>query len=106
MKARVHVMLKNGALEPQGEAVRHALCTFGVGGGNGGHNGLRSIDAHIGKDYYRVRIGIGKPENKQAVANFVLSDFPKKDKEHLEYIIDISSLDCGTSIVKMKNKNE
>jgi PTH1 family peptidyl-tRNA hydrolase len=64
---------------------------YKIGGGNGGHNGLRSIDAHIGKDYYRIRIGIGKPENKHAVANFVLSDFPKADMENLEYILDIST---------------
>lgn len=64
---------------------------YKIGGGNGGHNGLKSIDACIGKDYYRVRIGIGKPKNKGDVANFVLSDFPKADKENLEKIINISA---------------
>ena len=58
------------------------------GGGHGGHNGLRSIDSHMGKDYYRVRIGIGKPDNKVDVANFVLSDFSKSQKETLEEILD------------------
>ncbi len=58
------------------------------GGGHGGHNGLRSIDSHMGKDYYRVRIGIGKPDNKVDVANFVLSDFPKLQNETLEEILD------------------
>ncbi len=60
------------------------------GGGHGGHNGLRSVDAHIGKDYIRVRIGIGKPEHKSDIANFVLSDFPKSQKESLETILNIS----------------
>ncbi len=60
------------------------------GGGHGGHNGLRSIDSHIGKEYIRVRIGIGKPDNKDDVANFVLSDFPKSQKNTLEEIIDTS----------------
>ena len=64
---------------------------YKLGGGNGGHNGLKSIDACIGKDYYRVRIGIGKPKEKANVANFVLSDFPKADKENLEKIINISA---------------
>jgi len=63
---------------------------YKMGGGHGGHNGLRSIDAHIGKDYYRVRIGIGKPDNKDDVANFVLSDFPKSQQDILEEILDVS----------------
>ena len=63
---------------------------YKLGGGHGGHNGLRSIDAHIGKDYYRVRIGIGKPDFKGDVANFVLSDFPKSQKESLDSILDTS----------------
>ena len=46
-----------------------------TGGGNGGHNGLRSLDAHIGPDYRRVRIGIGHPGNKDLVTPYVLSDF-------------------------------
>ncbi len=62
---------------------------YKIGGGHGGHNGLRSIDAHMGKDYYRVRIGIGKPDYKGDVASFVLSDFPKPQKDALEEILDI-----------------
>jgi PTH1 family peptidyl-tRNA hydrolase len=54
---------------------------FKRGGGHGGHNGLKSIDSHIGKDYTRVRMGVGKPEHKSQVANFVLSDFsPEEEK--------------------------
>lgn len=60
---------------------------FKLGGGHGGHNGLRSIDACIGKDYVRVRIGIGKPENKGDVANYVLSNFSKSEFEALENIV-------------------
>jgi len=63
---------------------------YKVGGGHGGHNGLRSIDAHVGKDYYRVRIGIGKPERKEDVSNFVLSDFSKLQKDKLEEILEIA----------------
>lgn len=46
-----------------------------TGGGAGGHNGLRSIDATIGKEYHRIRIGVGHPGNKDAVSDYVLSDF-------------------------------
>jgi len=60
---------------------------FKVGGGHGGHNGLRSIDSHIGKDYVRIRVGIGKPENKGDVANYVLSDFSKEELLKLNEII-------------------
>ena len=60
---------------------------FKNGGGHGGHNGLRSIDEHIGKDYTRIRIGIGKPQNKKDVADFVLSNFSKNESNYLEDII-------------------
>jgi PTH1 family peptidyl-tRNA hydrolase len=50
-----------------------------VGGGNAGHNGLRSISAHIGNDYKRVRLGIGHPGDKALVYQFVLSDFAKSE---------------------------
>ena len=69
---------------------------FKLGGGHGGHNGLRSIDDHIGRDYIRVRIGIGKPEHKKDVANYVLSDFSKEEFEKLDDIIRhcIKSIDA------------
>ena len=54
-------------------------CRVKVGGGNAGHNGLRSISAHIGNDYKRVRLGIGHPGDKALVHNFVLSDFAKSE---------------------------
>ena len=50
-----------------------------VGGGNAGHNGLRSITAHIGNDYKRVRLGIGHPGDKELVYPYVLSDFAKAE---------------------------
>lgn len=60
---------------------------FKIGGGHGGHNGLKSIDAHIGKEYIRVRIGIGKPQDKADVANYVLNNFSKEELNKLEDII-------------------
>ncbi|MGB5867922.1 MAG: aminoacyl-tRNA hydrolase [Arcobacteraceae bacterium] len=69
---------------------------FKVGGGHGGHNGLRSIDSHVGKDYTRIRVGIGKPENKSDVADYVLSNFSKEEFLQLDEIIDhiIKSIDA------------
>lgn len=58
------------------------------GGGNGGHNGIRSIDAHLGKDYWRVRIGIGRPEHKDDVTNYVLGDFSKTEWQVQEKMLD------------------
>ncbi len=50
-----------------------------IGGGNAGHNGLRSITQHVGNDYKRVRIGIGHPGDKALVYNYVLRDFAKDE---------------------------
>ncbi len=55
-----------------------------TGGGHAGHNGLRSIHGHIGPDYDRVRMGIGHPGHKDAVAGYVLRDFPKADADWLD----------------------
>ena len=55
-----------------------------VGGGIAGHNGLRSISAHIGNDYRRVRIGVGHPGIKELVHGHVLSDFAKSDRPWVE----------------------
>ena len=51
------------------------------GGGHGGHNGLRDIDRHMGKDYWRVRIGVGRPHTKEDVHKWVLNDFSRHDKD-------------------------
>ena len=55
-----------------------------TGGGVAGHNGLRSISAHVGNDYRRVRIGIGHPGVKELVHPYVLSDFAKSDREWVD----------------------
>ncbi len=52
-----------------------------TGGGNAGHNGLRSISAHLENDYQRVRIGVGHPGSKDAVAHYVLNDFAKSERD-------------------------
>ncbi len=59
-----------------------------TGGGHGGHNGIKSIDAHCGKDYRRVRIGIGHPGIKEMVTHHVLGDFAKADRDWLDPLLD------------------
>ncbi len=59
-----------------------------VGGGNAGHNGLRSITAHMGNEYNRVRIGVGHPGVKDAVAHYVLHDFAKVEYAWLDPLLD------------------
>jgi peptidyl-tRNA hydrolase, PTH1 family len=62
-----------------------------VGGGIAGHNGLRSITAHVGNDYRRVRIGVGHPGAKDLVEHYVLSDFAKSERPWVDAMIDILS---------------
>lgn len=65
-----------------------------VGGGNGGHNGIRSIDPQIGQDYKRVRLGIGHP-GKEFVTNHVLGDFAKADAQWLDPLLDALAANAG-----------
>ncbi len=59
-----------------------------TGGGNAGHNGLRSISEHVGNDYRRVRIGVGHPGSKELVHGYVLSDFAKSERPWVEAMSD------------------
>jgi len=60
-----------------------------TGGGNAGHNGLRSISAHVGNDYRRVRIGVGHPGAKELVHAYVLNDFAKSERDWVEALCGI-----------------
>jgi peptidyl-tRNA hydrolase, PTH1 family len=60
-----------------------------LGGGEGGHNGLRSLSKSLGgKDYVRVRFGIGRPPGRQDPADYVLSDFSAAERKELEFLVD------------------
>ena len=65
------------------------------GGGHAGHNGLRSIHAHIGPDYGRVRIGVGPPGDKDEVTGHVLEDFAKADAGWVEKALGVISEHAG-----------
>ncbi|MDR1284680.1 MAG: aminoacyl-tRNA hydrolase [Campylobacteraceae bacterium] len=60
------------------------------GGSSGGHNGLKSVDLHVGDDYTRIRIGVGAPENSQDTAKFVLENFSKDELTCMEKLINYS----------------
>jgi len=95
---------------------------FKLAGGDGGHNGLKSIDSMIGKEYIRCKIGIGKPEHKSAVSNYVLGRFQANEElemnallEHIEKSINKVVVDEPFGIIQARyninpqkdtNKNE
>jgi len=66
-----------------------------TGGGHGGHNGIKSIDAHCGKDYRRMRLGIGHPGAKERVTGHVLGDFAKWDQQWLDKLLDAIADNAG-----------
>lgn len=65
-----------------------------TGGGSGGHNGIKSIDAHCGKDYRRLRLGIGHPGHKERVNHHVLGDFAKADHQWLDPLLEAIGDHC------------
>ena len=81
-------------LEPEDVTVFHdeldlapGKCRAKSGGGHAGHNGLRSLHAHVGDSYHRIRLGIGHPGRKELVAGYVLHDFAKADEDWLDDLI-------------------
>jgi len=86
---------------------------FKKGGGSGGHNGLKSIDDAIGREYLRVRIGVGKPEHGGQVSAYVLQVFSKEEEEEIQrlvaYVVQVckkiptSSLEQIKSLHSIKN---
>ncbi|WP_093803493.1 aminoacyl-tRNA hydrolase [Streptomyces sp. Wb2n-11] len=59
-----------------------------LGGGDNGHNGLKSMTRSMGPDYHRVRFGIGRPPGRMQVADFVLKDFSSTERKELGYFVD------------------
>ena len=89
-------------LEPGNVAVFHdevdlrsAKVRVKIGGSDAGHNGLRSITAHLGNDYKRVRIGVGKPPIKEMVPTHVLSDFAKSERPWVEALCELMADNAG-----------
>ncbi|MEU8181759.1 aminoacyl-tRNA hydrolase [Micromonospora sp. NPDC049044] len=71
------------------------------GGGEGGHNGLRSMSKSLGtKDYARVRFGVGRPPGRQDPADYVLSDFGTAERKELDFLVDRAADVVESVIVK------
>jgi PTH1 family peptidyl-tRNA hydrolase len=75
-----------------------------IGGGHAGHNGLRSIQQHLGPDYFRVRVGIGHPGEKAQVASYVLNNFPKNNEADLSILLESVS-EGFPELIKGKQEN-
>lgn len=90
----VQAALRFYKLTPQDVIVLHdeidlapGKVKYKIGGGHAGHNGLRSIHAHIGPDYARVRLGVGHPGHKDRVPSYVLHDFSKSEQAWLDDVL-------------------
>ncbi|MFV8130933.1 aminoacyl-tRNA hydrolase [Streptomyces syringium] len=70
-----------------------------LGGGDNGHNGLKSITKALGPDYCRVRFGIGRPPGRMQVADFVLKDFSSTERKELDFEVDRAADAVETLIV-------
>ncbi|MGE3831796.1 MAG: aminoacyl-tRNA hydrolase [Parvibaculaceae bacterium] len=91
----VSAAMRYCGLEPGDIVVLHdeidlppAKVRLKTGGGHAGNNGIRSIEAHIGKDFHRVRLGVGKPDEKGVAHHHVLGDFNKADRQWLDPLLD------------------
>ena len=73
------------------------------GGGSAGHNGIKSLRAHIGPDYWRVRMGIGHPGDKDLVSDYVLSDFSKAESLWMDKLVDAAAEAAPLLMASEKN---
>ncbi len=68
--------------------IDYATLRLKLGGGDNGHNGLKSITKSLGPGYYRVRCGVGRPSGRMEVADFVLKDFSSAERKELDWFVD------------------
>lgn len=68
--------------------IDYGMLRLKLGGGDNGHNGLKSMTKAMGPDYHRVRFGIGRPPGRMQVADFVLKDFSSAERKELGYFVD------------------
>ncbi|MBB6435427.1 aminoacyl-tRNA hydrolase [Streptomyces candidus] len=71
--------------------IDYGVLRLKFGGGDNGHNGLKSMTKSMGPEYHRVRFGIGRPPGRMQVADFVLKDFSSAEKKELDYFVDRAS---------------
>ena len=71
--------------------IDYGVLRLKLGGGDNGHNGLKSMTKAMGAEYHRVRFGIGRPPGRMQVADFVLKDFSSAERKELDYFVDRAS---------------
>ncbi len=74
------------------------------GGGHAGHNGIRSVASHIGKDFWRVRLGVGHPGDKNRVSGYVLRDFAKSDASWVDALVSAVAADADLLVKGEDNR--
>ncbi|MFF9408753.1 aminoacyl-tRNA hydrolase [Streptomyces anandii] len=76
--------------------IDYGVLRLKLGGGDNGHNGLKSMTKAMGPDYHRVRFGIGRPPGRMQVADYVLKDFSSTERKELDYFVDraADSVEC------------
>ena len=76
--------------------IDYGMLRLKLGGGDNGHNGLKSMTKSMGSDYHRIRFGIGRPPGRMQVADFVLKDFSSTERKELGYLEDraADSVEC------------
>jgi PTH1 family peptidyl-tRNA hydrolase len=79
--------------------IDYGILRLKLGGGDNGHNGLKSMTKVMGPDYHRVRFGIGRPPGRMQVADFVLKDFSSTERKELDFLVDraTDSVECLVS---------
>ncbi len=78
--------------------IDYGVLRLKLGGGDNGHNGLKSMTKVMGPDYHRVRFGIGRPPGRMQVADFVLKDFSSAERKELDYFVDRAA-DAAAALV-------
>ncbi|MFD9433799.1 aminoacyl-tRNA hydrolase [Streptomyces sp. NPDC060002] len=78
--------------------IDYGVLRLKLGGGDNGHNGLKSMTKVMGSDYHRVRFGIGRPPGRMQVADFVLKDFSSGERKELGYFVDRAA-DAAEAVV-------
>ncbi|MEU7279256.1 aminoacyl-tRNA hydrolase [Streptomyces sp. NPDC045431] len=68
--------------------IDYGVLRLKLGGGDNGHNGLKSMTKAMGAEYHRLRFGIGRPPGRMQVADFVLKDFSSAERKELDYFVD------------------
>ncbi|MEU7292411.1 aminoacyl-tRNA hydrolase [Streptomyces exfoliatus] len=76
--------------------IDYGVLRLKIGGGDNGHNGLKSMTKSMGPEYHRVRCGIGRPPGRMQVADFVLKDFSSAERKDLDWFVDraADSVEC------------